>query len=33
MKIVSIGSDAFTEKRRGGFGWFVMVVGHKLIKR
>jgi glycosyltransferase involved in cell wall biosynthesis len=33
MKIAFIVSETFTEKRHGGFGWLVRVVGRELVRR
>jgi glycosyltransferase involved in cell wall biosynthesis len=33
MRIAFIVSEVFTEKRHGGFGWLVRVVGRELVKR
>ena len=33
MRIAFIVSEAFTEKRHGGFGWLVRVIGRELVKR
>jgi len=33
MRIAFIVSEVFTEKRHGGFGWLVRVIGRELVKR
>jgi len=33
MRIVFIVSEAFTEKRHGGFGWLVRTIGRELVRR
>ena len=33
MRIAFVTSETFTEKRHGGFGWFVRLIGRELIKR
>jgi glycosyltransferase involved in cell wall biosynthesis len=33
MRIAFITSEAFTEKRHGGFGWLVRTVGRELVRR
>jgi len=33
VRVTFIVSESFTEKRHGGFGWLVRVVGHELARR
>jgi len=33
MRVAFIVSEVFTEKRRGGFGWLVRIIGRELVKR
>jgi hypothetical protein len=33
VKVAFIVSEIFTEKRHGGFGWLVRVVGRELVRR
>jgi len=33
MRIAFITAESFTEKRHGGFGWLVRVIGSELVRR